>query len=348
MAACQQMTTMLRTLCPPAHLTFRLKRVLLPHDNEHTGTLQFSLITATVCDFAPCGQSGTPYTERLRAALLEEFSAQTPSSESQQGTTFGAERHITLVGMGVGGCAAPASMPRGCKWSAYAGIVFTMPDHFSAFAAQDPSHLPDAGSQSADTRENPCSTPLYYFKHFSLQMETPGNGALRDVLRRCAWPAHGFQLVAVDSSAPGPLHLSLTCAQPRSGACIAAIVIHLLPAVADSAGGQNRGAAAGCQGPSPKLSGRIESGIVRCAVDCALAQLKEQCPVVMADRRERSLGRAIPVVATAVAGILARSQRAETLEEVCRALELGPDRVQEGLEVALGEALSGALAPLRG
>lgn len=41
---------------------------------------------------------------------------------------------------------------------------------------------------------------------------------------------------------------------------------------------------------------------MRCALEGALQELKAQCPAVISSRRERSLGRALPLLSKALAG----------------------------------------------
>ena len=55
--------------------------------------------------------------------------------------------------------------------------------------------------------------------------------------------------------------------------------------------------------PSPSLRIDAQARLVRQALEAALAQLKRQCPAVVCSRRERSLGRALPLLSKALAGV---------------------------------------------
>lgn len=61
----------------------------------------------------------------------------------------------------------------------------------------------------------------------------------------------------------------------------------------------------------PCRPGPVQARMLRGAVEAALQHLKQQCPAVVASRRERSLMRALPALARAVAAILDRSPTAD-------------------------------------
>lgn len=54
--------------------------------------------------------------------------------------------------------------------------------------------------------------------------------------------------------------------------------------------------------PKPCAPPTLQARLVRAALEGALQQLKAQCPSVISSRRERSLGRALPLLGKALAG----------------------------------------------
>ena len=101
---------------------------------------------------------------------------------------------------------------------------------------------------------------------------------------------------------------------------------------------------------------------MRAAVEAALAQLKAQAPAVLTNRRERSLARALPALADALAGILLRGdapvpgceeeqqaggdgdEGGSVLEQACALADCPP----EGLAGALGRLLEAAVGAAQG
>lgn len=59
-----------------------------------------------------------------------------------------------------------------------------------------------------------------------------------------------------------------------------------------------------CNGPTswPNHRPHMQARLVRAALEGALQHLKAQCPAVVSSRRERSLGRALPLLSKALAG----------------------------------------------
>lgn len=104
----------------------------------------------------------------------------------------------------------------------------------------------------------------------------------------------------------------------------------------------------------------LQSRLVRDALEGALQQLKQQCPAVVSSRRERSLGRALPMLSAALAGILLASEHAcpdgsgdqeegeegsgSALQQACTMVGCQP----EGLESALGRLLQDTVADALG
>ncbi|PRW34023.1 alpha beta-hydrolase [Chlorella sorokiniana] len=128
-----------------------------------------------------------------------------------------------------------------------------------------------------------------------LQLE--GQAQAAKGLEKVDWPNYGFQLLGqaaheTHRSADGAVHVTLQCAQPLSAARLVAGVAHLVPS-------EYRAAAE--RGKPPGLSAGYEARLVRAALEGALQQLKAQCPTVISSRRERSLGRALPLLSKALA-----------------------------------------------
>ena len=235
-----------------------------------------------------------------------------------------------------------------------------------AESGQIPKQAPDL-NYNQSTREAPIPfnpstdpTPVYIFKSHALQMVQRSVAAA--ALPRVDWTGHGFKLLGIQAepTAPGPLAATLRCEQPESLAAIVAVVVHLYPLLPDrtlnikynessdpsqsqdgagagSSGGRGRGIP---QITHPRLPERYEGALIRGAIDSALSNLKQQCPGVMSDRRERSLGRALPVVSNAVANILLRSMGEGVLEEACTALGAEPHTLMAKLQLVLEETVT--------
>ncbi len=167
------------------------------------------------------------------------------------------------------------------------------------------------------------------------------NTAIAAALQRCDWAGHGFRLAtaapatATPPPTPGLFHLALRCEQPGSGATISLVAVHLYPLP------PQEGAAAAAAPPPPPAP-RHEAQLVRGAVDAALAELRQLCPAVVAGRRDRSLARALPVVAAAAAGILRRAVDSAAAGQACAALGVGPQDLEAVLLQRLGEAVAAA------
>lgn len=98
---------------------------------------------------------------------------------------------------------------------------------------------------------------------------------------------------------------------------------------------------------------------MRAALEAALQDLKAQCPAVVCSRRERSLGRALPPLCRALAGILLQSERAapgassddvdeeeggSALQQACAAVGCEPAGLEAALSQLLRERLTEAAA----
>ncbi|KAL4425289.1 hypothetical protein ABPG75_009305 [Micractinium tetrahymenae] len=185
-------------------------------------------------------------------------------------------------------------------------------------------------------------TPVFLFRRWGMQFE--GQQAALKGVERCEWPEYGFQLERAEGGADGPIAAVLRCAQPASGASLAAAVVHLTPS-------DYRAAAEGKQPPG--LAPSRESQLVRAALEGALAHLKQQCPAVISSRRERSLERALPLISNALAGILLRSKQSDAysgggaadeegsvLHAACSSLGCPPEGLQEGIGSLLWEVVN--------
>jgi hypothetical protein len=80
--------------------------------------------------------------------------------------------------------------------------------------------------------------------------------------------------------------------------------------------------------------------IVKAALEAALEDLKSVCPAVMASRRDRSMMRAVPAVAHAMAGIVRRSTSEGLKASVCKMLGCSADEMEGRVEARLWEALT--------
>ncbi|KAL4520792.1 hypothetical protein Ndes2526A_g05336 [Nannochloris sp. 'desiccata'] len=410
LAACQQLLSMLSTLCPPVHLVLKAQNLPLVDeangdnlvlqsqqqqqeqqgDYPHAGSASPTAITIdiatlptrTLTTFArhleplPATYLLTPM-QRLKAGLLEGFpsSASTPmplSSSQPPSLSLLSPAPLPLlsfVGVGEG------AVPRGCKWTACAGVVLQLPDHDAISAAQQLQQYQyneehrvvgeNSEEQQAATAAAAAaaaiSTPAYLFKSHAVQFAHNLN--YMDALRRVNWSGHGFKLLNISykgssgtsSTSPptsaaaaveqqasvDPVAVVLRCEQPESMAAIAAIVVHVYCNIAtpttqatqSSQDGSNASQQQQQQqqtgvSATPRLAPLHQRTLIRTAIDAALSDLKQQCPSVISDRRDRSLMKALPVVSTAVAGILNRAVGEGVLVEACQAL-----RVREGGEL---------------
>lgn len=147
-----------------------------------------------------------------------------------------------------------------------------------------------------------CTVPLCVFRNWDLDLSSQ-----QEVIKavdKCNWPQYGFTLIncslqsadptpSTESATSGTVHLTLKCAQPKSGAAFVAAVVHL-----QSQEVANQAKKGVVKGPA----GTHEVRIIKAAIEAALAEIKAQVPEVMASRRERSALRGIPLVAQAVSG----------------------------------------------
>jgi hypothetical protein len=311
--------------------------------------------------------------QRLKDGLLEEFPSSANSTLMQLPSSQ-APPVLSFVGVGEG------AVPRGCKWTACAGVVLQLPDHSAIAAAagsQPYSQQVQASQEKIDEndvvvvvdQQNTAeqqqqqqqgatlgwapTTPAYLFKSHAVQFADNVNYI--DALKRVNWSGHGFKALNIgigssgNSSTPPaerehpsvePVAVVLRCEQPESMATIAAIVVHLycpITATIEALHSSQEGSVSqpkqksdGCSAAAPpKLAPLHQRTLIRSAIDAALADLKHQCPSVISDRRDRSLMKALPVVSTAVAGILGRAVGTMVLVEACQAL-----RVREVGELA--------------
>lgn len=313
--------------------------------------------------------------QQLELGLKAEFASGTPVSPlpatgaAPQGQhlprTVPLPLPVNLMLHYIGVGEAPA--PRGCKWKACAGVVFQIPDHAllhaqginsqgilpgmmvesegrwegQGQAQQQLSHSSveiTAENVPTNTMQSVEPAPLYIFKAHALQMVE--REITTAALPRVDWTGHGIKFLAVntDPSTPGPLEVTLQSAQPESLATIVALVVHLYPEPVLQESSETRGK--GAAGSYPRLAERHEGVLIRGAVGAALAHLKQQCPGVMSSRRERSLSRALPVVSSAVAGILLRAVGEGVLEEACQALGTEPQDLVDKLQLALEEVVT--------
>lgn len=216
-----------------------------------------------------------------------------PEQQNREGPPL-----LTFLGVGEAGrgCGPAGACPRGCKWAVRAGVVLRLPDH-TALQAATAVALPAAdeeplnASHTSAVADGPFELSVYVFRNFTLQLGP--QQAVVKALERCEWAAYGFSLVEVSPGGNGPLTLALRCAQPRSGAALTAAVLHLQSE--DVVGEATKGR-------PQTLAASHETRTVRAALEGALRELRAQCPGVMAGRRERSVMRAVPKVAAAVAG----------------------------------------------
>ncbi len=393
LAACQQLLSMVSTLCPPVQLVLKAQDLLLideaadenvvvvqqneagqssANSTATTATATASLPTTTTfarqLEPLPLTHTLSP-AQRLKTGLLEEF----PSSIPPPSTAISSPQQqqqpppiLSFVGVGEG------AIPRGCKWTACAGVVLQLPDHTAlaaVHAQSENSHLagpevdlPSLEAPAVDktTILDNSPTPAYVFKSHAVQFTENINYI--DALKRVNWSGYGFKLLEISSGESSfspsaavevqeqqasidPVAVTLRCEQPESMASIAAIVVHLYcptttPSLQAGAtqnsqdSGSGGGGNASSQGqkklpPLTKLAPLHQRTLIRTAIEAALSDLKQQCPSVVCDRRDRSLMKALPVVSSAVAEILNRAVGEGVLVEACQAL-----RVREVGELA--------------
>jgi hypothetical protein len=384
LAACQHLLSMLSTLCPPVRLVFKVQDLQLvdgysedvhvvvqssqqemPPGSVATTTTAPPPTTTTSfarqLDPLPSTSLLTPM-QRLKTGLLEEFPSSTPPSQPSELAL------LSYVGVGEG------AIPRGCKWTAIAGVALQIPDHRNTLSVVQQQQSQQSQYQSSHEENDPqqqqqqpgapnssdsdvVSTPAYVFKSYAVQFTENSN--YLDALRRVNWTGNGFKLILSSAASIPvsstttvkdlseqqqaslePVSLVLKCEQPESLAHIAAIVVHLYPinSITTAADSIDTTPGSEQQNLTPTQSAQQKSKnavpppllkqvaplhqrtLIRTAIDAALADLKLQCPSIISDRRDRSLMKALPVVSTAVAGILNRAVGDGVLVEACLAL----------------------------
>ena len=250
--------------------------------------------------------------QRFAAGMHAAFSAADAPAPQQQPV-------VAHVGVGAAGwgCEGDASAFRGCKWVLHAAVVLLVPDHAAhqqqaledapaAPAVASPTPVPPATQQhaaaaaAASAAAAPPPTPVHLFRAHTQQLGAAGEQApALQGLRRMDWGAYGFSLSADSSSATtasssaAPLGFTLRCVQPRSGARLAAVVLHLAPSEAAGAAGT---------APLPRLLPSVEARLARAAAERAMSTLRMVCPAVVASRRDRCHMRALPCIAHSITG----------------------------------------------
>lgn len=241
LAACQQLLSMLSTLCPPVHLVLKAQdllivdepnedKILLQSRHQHqqngysqagspasTGTtIGIPTLTTFSRQMEPHPDTAllTPM-QRLKAGLFEEFpssaSPQMPLSSSQLPPPLTAPAPamlplLSFVGVGEG------AIPRGCKWNACAGVVLQLPDHDAIAAAQQMQQQHSSeereGHENSETQQGataagavPDPTPAYLFESHEVQFVQNSN--FIDALRRVNWSGHGFKLLNISWGSSG-------------------------------------------------------------------------------------------------------------------------------------------------
>ncbi|PSC76824.1 hypothetical protein C2E20_0918 [Micractinium conductrix] len=381
----QQLLGMLRVLAPPVRVLMRLNGVLLQAPDGSlrpaTGSRRMDLeLPAGLEPLARFGEGmAAEFLPAVAAAPPQGAAAEGPDSVlnamQSSGSTDGedeaqrapgsrgaagqadvaggeaahlaAPQQLTFVGVGEAGwgCGEATLQLRGCKWTARAGLVLSMPDHATLAAAGGAGGAGAAASQQQQQQQQPV--PVFLFRGWAMQLE--GQQQAVKGVEKLDWPAFGFSLVGAEPTPEGPISVALRCAQPASGAALTAAVVHLTPC-------DYSGAAAG-KG-LPALSASYEARLVKGALEGALRQLKAQCPAVVCSRRERSLARALPLLSQSLAGILLASERSEpystggpahhegsVLQQACALVGCARAELEGGIAALLqgvvGAALSG-------
>ena len=247
---------------------------------------------------------------RLLFGLSNEFYS-SPSSPSSSPASEG-----TYIGV-----SACQTIPRGCRWGCCAGIVLQV--------------------RGSSTNQTHPTTRLYAFSSYAAINDT---SSLTTHLKKVRWTEYGFKWNTPplhqqqQQDCFGPLHIQLQCEQPESGAFLPTVVIHLFPTstptpTATSSLNTNAN-------NNARLADLHQSILVRRAVDAAFQDLRTKCPGVVCNRRERSLARAVPVVAEVVTNIVMRSSNTELMEHIDpHSMVVGGEGIEEEVERMLREAL---------
>ena len=112
-----------------------------------------------------------------------------------------APQQLTFVGVGEAGwgCGEATLQLRGCKWTARAGLVLSMPDHATLAAAGGAGGAGAAASQQQQQQQQPV--PVFLFRGWAMQLE--GQQQAVKGVEKLDWPAFGFSLVGAEPTPGG-------------------------------------------------------------------------------------------------------------------------------------------------
>lgn len=320
--ACLESIQMLCTFCPSSRQTIVFRQHQSFESQETSFRLAPSPLIVELSEENSAEQSTTCFLSMLRHSLL------TKQEKS--------DAHYPAVGVGRAGKEYPSmtkpTVPQSSQtvssnlsgWACYCGMRIGM----------------QTGAVPQNTIASVISIPVYIFRDFILdQALTDANMA---IFEKFEWNEYGLVCTGAVQTTSTPTTgttthtmrgggvITLRYMQPEETLCITSpfscIVFHLTSTPIDNH--TSASIASPAADPSSqqcadltndafirkkkvqKLSQRQASALLKASLHQALGQIKKEYPLLFANRRERSIFRGIPAVATAVARIAQRSKTA--------------------------------------